>query len=85
MTHHTVDDFESNVCGIPCVVVVERYEVVKGSRSDNAVSDADYRGWQEIEFRIFDRRGHRAEWLERKAKEDDRIRIENEILSRIEK
>jgi hypothetical protein len=40
----------------------------------------DYYGYHEVEFDVYDRRGYRAAWLERKMTDEDRARIETEIL-----
>lgn len=76
--------FESRVAGIPCQIKVTYYVNVKGSRSFNAASDWDYYGYSEFEFEVYDRKGYRAEWLERKLTEKDNARIEqeyNELMS----
>jgi hypothetical protein len=44
----------------------------------------DYRGYTECEFDILDRRGRPAFWLERKASDEDRQRIEQEITEQLE-
>ncbi len=75
-------DFESQVMGIPCQVVVDRCDVIKGSHSYNASSDMDYYGYHEIEFHLLDSQGYRARWLEDKTTPDDIERIEREILER---
>jgi type 1 fimbria pilin len=74
-------DFDSHVKGIPCQVVIDSCTVVKGSHSYNAPSDLDYHGYTEIEFHLLDRKGYAASWLEKKLSEQDRIRIEEEILN----
>lgn len=74
-------DFDSHVQGIPCQVVIDSCTVVKGSHSYNAPSDLDYHGYTEIEFHLLDRKGYAAPWLEKKLSEQDRIRIEEEVLS----
>ena len=71
---------ESKVAGIPCIIQIDRCMVVKGSYDYNAPSDHDYYGYSEIEFTVCDRRGRAAPWLERKLTDDDRERIESEII-----
>ena len=73
-------DFDSNVQGIPCQVVIDSCTVVKGSFSRNAPSDLDYNGYSEIEFHLLDRKGYAAPWLEKKMIIEDIDRIEREIL-----
>ena len=74
-------DFDSNVQGIPCQVVIDSCTVVKGSFSRNAPSDLDYNGYSEVEFHLLDRKGYAASWLESKMSDADRDRIEGEVLS----
>lgn len=71
---------ESAIQGIPCQIDVTTCIVVKGSYSYNAPSDLDYYGFTEIEFDVYDRKGYPAAWLERKMTDDDRRRIEGEIM-----
>lgn len=70
--------FTSQVAGIPCQINVTHHVKVKGSFSRNAASDWDYYGYSEFEFEVFDRKGYRALWLERKLTDDDNTRIESE-------
>lgn len=62
----------STVAGIPCLVgVIDLY---------TDTSD----GWNGsqgcFEYDILDRRGYRAQWLERKATSEDAVRFEREIV-----
>jgi hypothetical protein len=75
----TQPDFETAVAGIPCGVVIESYTAVAGSFSRNAASDLDYYGYTECDWRLVDRRGYPAAWLEKKLSSDDESRIEGEI------
>ena len=72
---------ESRVAGIPCLIEVTHYFNEPGSAS--ACNPWDYYGYTEIEFNVLDRRGRRAEWLERKLTRKDEERIENEIIDAI--
>ena len=72
-------DFDTTVQGIPCGVVVTHYLDVPGSFSRNAASDVDYYGFTECDWHIVDRRGRKAEWLERKLSEEDERRISKEV------
>ena len=72
-----MDEIESTISGIPCIVRVTHYESAHGdSISDNA---ADYHGSEDIEFEILDRKGYPAAWLDRKKTGKDVDRIETEI------
>lgn len=67
----------SRVAGIPCQVGVTRYLRVPGNGcAATAASDLDYTGYTETEFDILDRSGRPAAWLESKATDADRERIE---------
>lgn len=71
---------EATIAGIPCLIEVETCNVVKGSYYYNAPSDWDYYGYTEIEFAVFDRKGYKAAWLERKMSDSDKAAIEAMIL-----
>ena len=44
-------------------------------------SDWDYYGgWFDVEFELYDRKGHRAKWLERKMTSADEDRIIQELV-----
>ena len=72
---------KSHVSGIPCLIDVTFCQVVPGSFSWSAVSDVDYYGHEEISFDVLDRKGRRADWLEKKMTDNDRTRIEMEIVN----
>ena len=81
MTCHKCDELVPvRIAGIPAAVRVTRHVRVRGSFSRNAPSDLDYYGYTEIEWDVLDRRGRPAAWLERKLTDDDRSRIEQEIV-----
>lgn len=67
---------ETRVCGIPCQVQVDCFNIVEGN-PNTWDSDWDYYGYEEIEFTILTTKGKRADWLKRKAEntagEIDRI------------
>ena len=81
-TKAEVADFDTTISGIPCGVIVRDCIIVKGSYSYNAPSDLDYYGYTEIDFNLLDRKGYAAGWLERKMTEDERAKIEQEIIDR---
>lgn len=74
-----IAEVEFNLRGIPCLIGVIDYTSVKGSFSYHAPSDLDYRGYEESEWEILDRKGYRAKWLERKIDQDDTEEIEQAI------
>lgn len=55
------------VAGIPALAGIVYSVKVEGSYSYNAPSDLDYYGYSDIEFRLHDRKGYFAPWLEAKA------------------
>ena len=69
--------------GTECQIGIVSYTKVDGD-SSTWDSDMDYYGYTECEFDILDRRGRPAPWLERKASDEDRQRIEQEITEQLE-
>lgn len=74
-----INEIETRVAGIPCLIGVTYFESVRGSYNYHAASDLDYYGYTEVEFEVLDRRGRLAPWLERKLTSKERERIEQEI------
>lgn len=72
-----IADIDTTINGIPCGVVVTHYLKVPGdSRAD---SDWDYYGYTEREWFVVDRKGYRANWLEKMIGRDEERRINSEI------
>jgi hypothetical protein len=69
---------ETRIQGIPCQVEMVSGTYIKpwvGS-PHNCPSDVDYYGgWEDVDFCVYDSRGKRAKWLERKMTEEDVERI----------
>lgn len=73
--------FDTRVSGIPCQCRVIRYDAGLPMRITGwGFGDADPPEPPEFDFEILDRRGRRAEWLERKLTEDDEERLLDEYL-----
>jgi len=74
-------DVESRICGIPCLIQVDSHVVVEPwkGRVTDCPSDMDYHGYCETEFTVFDRKGYKAPWLEKKMTEEDVERILEDI------
>lgn len=72
---------ETTVAGIPCLAVVTHFHQQPPWRggAHTAPSDVDYYGYVECDFRICDRRGRPAGWLEKKMDAQDVERITEEI------
>jgi hypothetical protein len=50
---------------------------------NNWVSDWDhYGGWSDVEFEVYDRKGYKAKWLEKKMTAEDEKRIINELTEK---
>ena len=72
---------ETSVAGIPCLADPTHVQIVKPNcRADNPY---DFHGYSEVEFDLYDRRGYRAFWLEKKMTKDDIERVEIAILKDI--
>ena len=69
--------FEYRLAGIPCIIEAES-RVIKG-QGYSAPSDLDARGWVESTFRVLDRRGRYAAWLERKLTDKSTQAINDKI------
>ena len=72
-------DFETTVAGIPCGVVVSHYEKVEGDKGTWA-SDVDYYGYTECDWFLVDRKGYRANWLEKKLTDKEFRSIDRQVV-----
>ncbi len=72
-------DVDVRVGGIPCLARVTHFYRKEGSYNRAEESDMDYYGYTESEWALHDRRGRRAEWLDKKLKQKDVEFIESEI------
>ncbi len=73
--------FQTQVSGIPCICNVVDYISVpawKGSAYTCPSSD-DYYGYTEFDFELLDRKGYKANWLEKKLKPEDKDRLLEEL------
>ena len=66
---------KTQIAGIPCQV-----ELVNGyyQQPNPGTWDSDldyYGGWFDVEFEVYDTKGYRAKWLEKKLTEADEERI----------
>jgi hypothetical protein len=73
-----IAEINHRVCGIPCRIGVKHYSSVKGSYT--AESDWDFYGYNETDWELLDRKGYRAEWLERKLTTRENDAVEEAIL-----
>lgn len=73
--------FETQVAGIPCQCLVYHYQEELPMRiTGTGFGDADPPEPEEFDFRILDRKGYPAPWLERKLTTDDHERLKQEYL-----
>lgn len=73
-----MDQFETQVNGIPCICEVEFYYPGTSYRIDSASLQPN--DDPEFEFNIRDRKGYPAQWLENKLTSEDHERIFREFL-----
>ena len=70
-----------SVKGIPALAHVTHFERVPAAPNPRlAPSDLDAWGYLDMEYEIYDIKGYRAEWLERKLDRDAQERVEAEII-----
>lgn len=75
---------KTHVGGIPCQAEMTGGYYQKPDYTTWA-SDIDYYGgWIDLEFELYDRRGYKAGWLEKKMTEKDKERIIEELLEDID-
>lgn len=73
-----VGEFESHVGGIPCIIAITSF--YRGSPARHSGPLAGPEEHPEADWCVLDRRGYRAEWLERKLTDADRQRIDEEAV-----
>ena len=74
--------FDTRIAGIPCQIGVTyfHYQPPWRGSAHTCDSDWDYYGYHELEYDVLDRRGRKAEWLERKMDDGIRSEIESQAL-----
>lgn len=75
-----LDDIETKIAGIPCVVTCVYFHEQK-PQGPMVDSDQDANGYVDIEFCVMDRRGRPASWLEDKMTDADIARIKRLIIN----
>ena len=71
---------EVRVAGIPCYADPTSVHIQK-PQGRYADSDWDCYGYEEVEFDLYDRKGYRAVWLEKKMDKEDADKIVQAILN----
>lgn len=82
--NHYIAEIETTVCGIPCIIGVTDYEgytpaYVSGPPENCYPAEGGY-GYYEI----LDRKGYRAQWLERKVTSRVEDQIQDDIYNHFE-
>lgn len=77
-------EFKSTVCGIPCIIRVIRYvpyrpAYISGPPERCYPAEGGCGVWK-----VLDRRGRPAAWLERKLTDRERSRIDDEVFEYME-
>jgi hypothetical protein len=76
-----VNIIDTKIAGIPCKIEVLSYfkqEPFRGP-AEKCDNDMDYYGYSDIDYRILDRKGYHAPWIEAKVSEKDKEKIYAEI------
>jgi hypothetical protein len=83
MSHYIIE-IETRVAGIPAIIGVSDYKYYRPDRSYRSPSSEDFYGGYVFEYDILDKRGRKAEWLERKLTNNCRDEIDELILSELD-
>lgn len=78
----SIYEFESHVAGIPCIIAITGY--YRGSPAVYSGPMAGPEESPEAEWRVLDRRGYLAPWLEKKLSSSDEERINEEAVEIME-
>ena len=74
-------DFQTSVQGVPCIVQVMHHSYIEPD--PHADSSEDFDGGWELDWHLCDLRGAPAPWLEAKLTDEDRERVEYEIIGEL--
>lgn len=80
----TLVAFEDRVAGIPCLIAVESWEPYVPARTSGPPEHCYPAEGGCGEWRVLDRRGRPAPWLERKLTEAERARIDDVVFDVME-
>lgn len=70
---------QTTISGIPCQVGIDHYFIQEPDYT-NDCSDVDYYGYEELDFTVYDSKGYKAPWLEKKMSDKDLEKIKAEIV-----
>lgn len=79
--------YSIRVCGIPCQAEVYDHIKVspwKGS-ANTCPSSADYYGYEDFEYNLYDTKGYRAKWLDKKVTKEVDVLIREQIFEAMSK
>lgn len=79
-----LDSFDARVCGIPCLVVVTHYEPFVPGRTYGPPELCYPDEGGEAEWFLADRRGRKAQWLERKMSQSDLDHVDTLVFEHME-
>ena len=60
--------------------VADNHYLVQEPDYTNDCSDVDYYGYEELDFTVYDRKGYKAPWLEKRMSDQDVEKIKTEIV-----
>jgi hypothetical protein len=79
-----VTEFETRVCGIPCIVRVLSWDSYTPAYISGPPENCYPAEGGEGEWEILDTRGRPAPWLERKMKTEDYVKLDEEVFEHME-
>ncbi len=77
-------EFDTRVCGIPCIVRVTYWEPYLPAKTYGPPENCYPAEGGEGDWEILDTRGRPAPWLERKMTDRDRNLLSEEVFNRME-
>jgi len=77
-------EIDVRVCGIPAIARVLHYRPYEPAYRRGHPDNWEPASPPEIDFEILDRRGRPAPWLDRKLTNEDRARLERELIEYLE-
>lgn len=70
-TDTSIADLHTKICGIPCIAAVIEYDM--GDDDEGTLCGR-------MNWVICDRKGYKADWLEKKMSKKDEARISDEVI-----
>ncbi len=82
--HAAMTEFETTVCGIPCIIRVLSWDEYRPAYLGGAPENCYPAEGGDGDWELLDRKGQPAPWLERKMTGQDLARLEHEIFEYME-